>query len=780
MLCSTRWIKSLAIWIFLITTVVAIVFIGVLLLVYKGINFEADEKLFENSLGFNSTTFYAESDGEIIAIETSGNIRKVYYSLDEISEYVKDGFIAVEDKIFYDHKGIDLKRTAMATVNYITKQRNTFGASTITQQVIKNISGDNQTTIKRKAEEIIRAIHIERKYTKEEILEVYLNVIPMGDNIYGIGAASKAYFKKEPKELTPYEAATLIGITNAPTAYSPYNHPKECIKKRNIVLGVMRNDDVISDEEYSEAINVPLGIIAREDRDDRFDSWFVEYAIDEVCSDLKDKYNISMSAARMMLLGGGYKVYTTMNPRVQKILEYYFEDPSNFPEEIKEGLNYAMTVIDSESGRLVGIIGRVGKKTGNRLLNHAVTCHVPGSTLKPFALYAPLIDEGIINWASVFDDVPVSFIEKEGEYREYPKNSPNVYDGLTTIKDALRYSKNTVAVRLCNILGIKRVYNSLKNDFGFKTLVEREGDITDIAIAPMALGQLCYGVSLLKLTECFATFPREGILRETTSYTKVIDHNSTVVLEKQQAEKIVFKPTTAKIMNQMMMCVTENGTAGKITLKNTVDTAGKTGTSSGSKDKLFIGYTPYYTAGIWCGYDKGNGAMVNLSKSHIEIWDQVMTLIHSNIDERESKEFSKDGLYYLPYCKDSGKIYSENCVYDPRGDRMDYGYFSEDNAPTTHCDRHIICMYDTESKGVATSRCPKENIAMVSLISVSDRSFPKQIVVTDAEFVYRDTRGYEERPIDKFLPYFYYSIPDGSYVGESKGKKQFNAACDKH
>ena len=779
-------LRFTAIIIFFTATVVALVFGLIVFHVYRGINFEADEKLFESAAEYHSTTFYANGadDGEDygpVAIEISGTMRKLFYSYDEISPYLKDGFVAVEDKIFYEHKGIDLKRTILAAFNYVFKREKRFGASTITQQVVKNISGDNQISLKRKMEEIIRAIHIERKYTKQEILEVYLNVIPMSENIYGVGAASRAYFGKEPSELFPEEAAMLIGITNAPTAYNPYINPDACKKKRNIVLSVMHLDGVIDDTQYEAALNSDLRVVSRENREDRIDSWFVETVIDDLTEDLAEKYGIALSTARMMLLGGGYKVYTTMNPVVQSKLEEYFENENNFPIEIDKGLNYAMVVTDTETGDLVGIIGRVGKKNGNRLLNHATTPHIPGSTLKPIALYAPLIDEGKINWATVFDDVPVSFIENNGEYREYPHNSPNVYDGLTTVKDALRNSKNTIAVRLCNLITPKKIFNSLKTEFGFETLIEREESLTDIAIAPMALGQLGRGVSLRTLTEGYGALSGDGIWRESNSYVYLLDHNGRIVIEKEKEERQVFKRTTARIMNQLLMTVVNDGTAKNITIKEKVNTAGKTGTSGGSRDKSFIGYTPYYTAGIWCGYDTSDRAVMGLAKSHLEVWDEVMTDIHRDIFESEDiREFSKDGIYKLPYCMDSGGLFTDNCIYDPRGNRQEYGYFTEDNQPTGYCDRHIICAYDSETKAIACPNCPLENLVKVSLLNINDRAFPKEIEITDAELVYRDIDGYIPRPVDYALPYFQYTIPDGVFVGRSKNKKQFNSNCYLH
>ncbi len=782
---SKRLIGILAIIILSASVVTACAFGALVLSVYKDISFEADERLFDSASSFDSTVFYANgSDGEEylpVAIETGGSMLKLFCSIDEISPYLKEGFIAVEDKKFYEHKGIDIKRTIMATANYILGREKVFGASTITQQVIKNISGDNQVKVKRKLAEIIRAIHLEQNYSKKDILELYLNVIPMSENIYGVGAASRAYFGKDPNDLLPEEAAVLIGITNATTAYNPYINPDACLKKRNTVLAVMKNDGIISSEEYESAINTPLKVIAREDREGRIDSWFVERVIDEMVDDFSERYDLSKSAARMTLLSGGYKVYTTMNVAVQRELEDYFEDLSNFPIETSQGLNYAMAVTDSKTGYLVGIIGRVGKKSGNRLLNQATAPHIPASTLKPIALYAPLIDEGRINWATVFDDVPVSFINEGDKYREYPRNSPAVYDGLTTVKDAIKSSKNTIAIRLCNIRTPGRVFSSLRDDYGFKHLIEREGNISDIALAPMALGQLGRGATLLEMTEAFGMFPREGEWREAISYLSLVDYEGRTVIDKRQQRRQIIKDSTAKIMNQLLMTVTGEGTARRVTLSDKIDTAGKTGTSGGSKDKNFIGYTPYYTAGIWCGYDDGEKGIGSLSKSHLEIWDEVMTEIHGDILESGNiQSFSTEGLYYLPYCKDSGGLYTDTCRYDPRGNRMEYGYFTDDNKPYQPCATHVLCKYDSMTKAIACEGCPEENIVKIALISVKDRAFPKEINVTDAEYVYRDIDGYTPRPIDYALPYFQYALPDGVFVGRSGDKKQFNSNCYIH
>lgn len=785
-----RIIKGAAIALAVPAALAVICIIGLHIYAKFNINYKADETLFEKSASWDPTVFYADStpasargetDYEPVEIDRTGSVRKAFYSVEEISPYIIDGFVAVEDREFYSHSGVNYRRTLAAAMNYFSGKGKIFGASTITQQVVKNISGDNELSLGRKLSEILRALHIERKYSKDEIMEVYLNIIPMSENIFGVGMASRAYFGKEPSQLSPEEAATLIGLTNAPGAYNPYNNPAACRRKRDTVLGVMRGEGVITDEEYSRAVSTDLAVIPREEQTDRYDSWFVETAIEDITADLAEKYSISPSAARIMLLGGGYSVYTTMDIDVQNALDEYFSDENNFPKETEQGLNYAMVVADSLSGALVGVVGRVGEKRANRLLNHATVPHTPGSVLKPIALYAPLLEEGKISWSTVFDDVPLSF---EGDTnREYPRNSPPVYAGLTTVKDAIRHSKNTVAVRLCNILGPRRVFDSLREDFGFNTLVEARANpqgatLTDIGASPMALGQLTDGVPLLKLTEAYSVFPGEGVLRSAKSYTKVTDSRGDVILENESNEKRLFSESTARIMNQLLKNVTDNGTAGMITLKNKVDTAGKTGTSSGSRDKLFVGYTPYYTAGIWCGYDNGTDGIGSLSKSHLTVWDDIMTAVHENITKEggELRRFSTEGLVYRPYCMDSGGLYAESCRFDPRGDRREYGYFTPDTAPSATCTTHVICSYDCVSKGIADVTCPEENRVKVSLIRAPERSFPKEIYITDAEYVYRDISAYEERPDDNKLPYFYYTLPEDEYTGISGDKKQFNSA----
>ena len=761
------------------------------------IDYSADEILFEAAKSSSITTLYYDASGlcgadikRYVPIEyetvSYGGERKLWYSYAEISDYLKSGFVAMEDRGFFEHRGVNIKRSLGAFLNYAIG-RSSYGGSTITQQVVKNISGDNEHTVKRKVNEILRAIHIEKTHTKEEIFEMYLNIAPMSENIVGVGRACREFFGKEPSDISIAEAATLIGIANAPTRYNPYNHPEECRKKRDAVLFVMYDQGCISEGEYNEAISEELVTVERDRSSGRVVSWFAETVLSDMVEDFVRELGISYRAAEALVYNGGFSVYTTLDPIAQRILEEYFENSDNFPRTTQDGLQFSMAICSSLTGNLCATVGSVGKKSANRIMNYAQCLRAPGSVLKPLSLYAPLIDAGKISWSTVLDDVPLEFKRTDdGELREYPHNSPNVYSGLITVSDALRLSKNTVALRLYNMLGAQRIYNTLNEDYELPGLVEKQknsdgGVVTDLAPSPLALGQLSYGTTLRSLTEAYTVFSREGVYSKGKSYILVLDLNDRVVLRENKEQKRILSTQAARVMTQLMMQVTDSGTAAKITLKELFDVAGKTGTSGGDKDKWFIGYTPYYTAGIWCGYADNKKSVSNNGKGHLQVWDEVMHLIHSEaVAAGEVMHFSTEGLLYRPYCMDSGQMYSPSCMKDPRGARVDYGYFIKGTEPRLLCERHILCSYDLIGEGVDLGGCPSVSTQKVALIKVLDRSFPKEIFITDAQYVYR--------PVDKFFgtdtsadkPFFSYMIPEGEYVGISKSKRQFNRGCNIH
>lgn len=663
------------------------------------IDYNLDKRMLLDARERRPTRFYAlDSNGEMEEVwQLSRDYRSRWVSLEDMSENVIAAFLSSEDREFYNHRGVNLRRTAYALINYALKFKTQFGASTITQQLIKNLSGDKERTVNRKISEILRAMEIERQFSKDEILELYLNIVPLTDNIYGVEEASRVYFNKTASELSTTEAATLAAVINAPTRYNPYRHAKECLEKRNRVLYAMLENGKIRKEEYDSLKGTALEVLPRSESTNSVTPWFIETATEEITRDLEEKFNTSRRGAQI-ILNSGAEIFLTMEKDVQAVLDSYFENGANFPSAISDGMNFSMAVYNSKTGNLSGIVGAVGEKKADKISNYATSNITPASTLKPIALYAPLLDSGKINWSTVFDDTPLALTDNNGLAVYYPKNSPNKYDGLITVKDALRFSKNTVAVKMYNMLGADKIYNSLSGDYGIETLVVKRknksgGFVTDMDPSPLALGQLTDGVPLTKLTNCYTVFSNDGELKGGKSYYCVKDNKGEAILLNDEAEKKIIKPQTAQIMTQLLSEVVEEGTARAISLGELVDVAGKSGTSGGDLDRLFIGFTPYYTAGIWCGYPTKRTAIGAVEKTHFEIWDEVMRKIHDVCitgGDDEVEGFDTHDLIELEYCRDSGDLVCEGCELDLRENRVATGYFTLDNMPTSECKRHVI------------------------------------------------------------------------------------------
>ncbi len=687
----------------IIALTVGIFGISVIAYAGKNIDYEFDRRMLLDAKNRSTTRFYVlDENGEQVEIwQLNREYRTRWVDLSDMSDNIISAFLSSEDRAFYSHNGVNFKRSLYALANYVLKFKSKFGASTITQQLIKNLSGDNSVTVTRKISEILRALEIEKQFSKDEILELYLNIVPLSENIYGVGEASRVYFNKAPSDLTITEAATLAGIINAPTRYNPYRHPKECLEKRNHILYAMLENGKITKEDYLSLKNGELDIKPKEEKKEGATPWFIETAIAEILDDIENQFNTSRQGAAIVL-NSGLEILLTMETGVQSILEGYFDNLANFPNAVNSGMNFSMAIYNSKTGNLSAIVGAVGRKTADKISNYATANITPASTLKPIALYAPLLDEGKINWSTVFDDTPSIISKKEGAPIYYPRNSPDKYDGLITVKDALRFSKNTVAVRLYKMLGSEKIYNILEKDYGFKTIVksatgENGNIVTDLDVSPLALGQLTNGVALTDLTHSYTVFTCNGQNVGGKSYFSVRDKNGDTILENKNEKKQVIKPVTARIMTQLLTKVVEEGTAHSITLNELVDTAGKSGTSGGDLDRLFIGYTPYYTAGIWCGYPVKRVSIGSMEKTHLTIWDEVMRKIHSECISASIEgldNFSTENLVLLNYCRDSGKLIGDGCELDLRGNRICCGYFTYDNMPSESCARHRIFEYD--------------------------------------------------------------------------------------
>lgn len=645
----------------------------------------------------------------------------------DMPENLKNAFIAIEDHRFYEHNGVDWPRTFKATLNYIFKfDESGFGGSTITQQLIKNLTGDNMVTPKRKLEEIMRALNLEKKLGKNEILELYLNVVYLSQNAYGVQSASRLYYGKDVSELTLAECASLAAIVKSPTKYDPYKYPENNKERRNIILDRMLAYGMISEDEYKNAVEEVIEINSKIENEkvSGVYSWFTEKLISDVSTDLMEKYNLSKEGALMMINKGGLNIYSTMDKDIQKSVDKVFESyiaylkPQNgkYPEA-------SCVVLDPYTSNILGIAGGVGKKSANRIFNRATDAERPlGSVIKPLSVYAPAIEEGIINYASVYDDTP---LYRNGDF--WPHNATNVYKGLISINYALEHSVNTVAVKVLNDLGVERSFDYCKNKFKINLLNDDKSE------APLALGQLTAGDNLLNVTNAYTSFANGGTLAEPRSYLYVTDNYGNVLLSNDYKRERIISEETASIMNQMLKNVVKNGTAKSLKLKDMVEVAGKTGTSGNNQDKWFVGYTPYYVCGVWVGYDtpesiNGGGGYAT------SIFDAIMLDAHLGKDTNAGIFFS-DNIVASKFCVDSGMLPSESCELDTRQNRIQTGYFVKGTEPTQYCDKHKTVYIDSQSGLIADASTHPLYKRKISLIDYTRDSIFDSFNIQDREYL---------------------------------------------
>ncbi len=748
---------------------------------------EEDEALFAAAGNDTVTRVYYSAEGGVTVEGLSGYTAVEWEEerihggeiclrspLSEISPQVQNAFVAIEDHRFYRHAGVDVPRTLKAAVSRLFGSTS-FGGSTITQQLIKNIGGEKEKTVARKAREIARALSLERRHTKAEILEAYLNIVPLSGGYIGVGAASRAYFGKAPDALSVAEAASLAAITKAPAHYDPYTHPDAHLKRRNVVLTRMYECGYITEKEAEEAKATPLVLCDKKTVGGKAHSWYTETVLSDVKRALVER-GYTEASATALLYRGGLRIYTAMDKRAQEALDAYFESDERFAS-YGEDFSAASVILSPVTGDLLAIYGGAGRKTADRLLNRATdTLRPPASTLKPLALYAPAIEEGLVTEATVFDDVPQSFADEA----PWPRNSPDRYDGLTPVCMALRHSKNTVAVSLYRMLGAEHIYSVLTSGLGFSTLVRQATAangtrLTDLAEAPLALGQLTYGVSLRALCEGYLPLANGGVKPSCTTYYMVTDGAGRVLLSPPEERKSVFSPATASVMTHMLCSVVEEGSAEGLALSALVDTAGKTGTTAGGKDRWFVGYTPYYLCGVWCGTEGDAGVM---GRPHLDAFDGVMLALHEG--QTLSRHFFKHpSLVERRVCRDSGKLLCDACDADPRGDRGITVWLPADRLKAESCDRHTLVYYDVAGDGVVPSPTEREkrSLTQVGLLLVPWRDFPAQVYVTDAEYVYRPLG--DAPPVTGDRAFFDGLLSDGHYAGKSHDGRPFNALANR-
>ena len=785
---------GLAIILVLITLILCLVFA---IYIEKNIDKTVDESLFA-PIGTESSTkvYYYDFEDRENRVGTPVEISsKALYStykcksvtFDDLPKNLTNAFISIEDKRFYEHSGVDFKRTVAAGFNYFLKFNKSFGGSTITQQLIKNVTENDDFSFQRKLQEIFWALDLEKKFDKEEILTMYLNIINLSDGCYGVGAAAEYYFSKNISELTLPECACIAAITNNPSYYNPIRNPENNKKRRDLILSQMLEQGYISEKEHTDAINTPTVLnIKTQEEGSEINSWYLDMVIEDVIDDLQAEYGYSRSMASIMIYTGGLNIYTAMDMNVQTTLEEYYANANNFPRSSEDNkLQSAMIVIDPNTGDILGVAGAIGEKSGNRVQNFATdTLRPAGSVIKPLSVYAPALEAGIINYATVYDDVPIKFEGLASKLTPWPKNANGVYRGLTNINYAISHSVNTISIKVLDDLGLDNSFDFLYNKLNMKSLITEgrtsAGAITDIDYAALALGQFNYGVTLRETTAAYSIFASGGIYNDYRSYIKVTDSAGNIILSKPYHGETVLSEENATIMTYMLKDVLNSGTAKDISLKNKLDVAGKTGTTQNGNDKWFIGYTPSYICGIWLGYEYPKPLDEYVSDYCNKTWNKLMTaLSQEDIISGENTKFSlSNNVVTATYCADSGKLMTEACAADPRGSRAETGYFKKGDEPNEYCNVHRLVTYDNIFGGVACPDCPEFDTVSVGLLAIK-RSFPKQIYISDAQYVWLDI-GSTLPSTSPALPFFANALPDGCYSGISYGTKQYNCYCTEH
>ena len=657
-------------------------------------------------LNLNSFIYAKESDSdEYTLYETiKGKENREWVDSDKIPDTLKNAVVAIEDERFYKHHGVDWVRTIGAVKGWLLGGTQ-YGGSTITQQLIKNITADNDYSVKRKVNEIFRAFALEKEIDdKDRILVMYLNTIFLGYNSYGVQTAAMQYFDKDVSQLDLAESAVLAGLTNNPSIYDVYNHPEKVKERQETILAQMLDQKMISQEEYEAAVAEELNYRPYEEYQQEIKStysYFTDEVIKDVINDLMTEKGYSRLVAENMVYSGGLNIYATIDTKVQNALDEVWANADNFPNTEKYGeIPQSAMVITDKQGNIVGIAGGRGEKTSSRGFSYASDARrQPGSSIKPLATYGPAMDAGIATPdTTVYDRALI----QDADGNPWPMNDGKYPTGRAmTVKEGMTRSLNTISAQLLKQLTPQKSYEFMTQQLGFKLVDSRtneDGTVqSDIDLAPLALGALTDGVTVREMAGGFSTFINDGVYGGTRTYTKVTDSEGNTIMENTpNTDKGFTNVRTAYYMLDCLQNVTAHGTAYGIQLDG-VETGGKTGTTTSNTDIWFCGITPKYSGAVWVGYEHNYRLDGLYGRNAANIWLAVMQKVHAGdsglVFDSHPQDFEE-----VTYCMDTGLLASGACR---AAGRAATGRFWKDKVPTETCShQNIENKYDFESMGV--------------------------------------------------------------------------------
>ncbi len=659
--------------------VIAGCIVACVLTVYLATSFEGEGSLPDvDMINQNQTSIVMvqNESGQYVEYQRIAGVQREWAGLNEIPVNLQNAVVAIEDERFNEHYGVDWKRTISAVANLILHfNDNEYGGSTLTQQLVKNLTGNDDHNIQRKVTEIFTAIEMEEYYTKDEILQAYLNIIPLTGTIEGVGAGARYYFGKEVGELTLAECAVLASITNNPGRYNPYTHPKALIGRQQTVLYKMHELGFITTDEYQQALGEELHFVSSVNSSQVYD-YYTDMLIDEVVADLMKTNGYTESQAKNMVFYGGLTIYSCEDPALQAKAEAIYADDANFPDKIAtdEADPQAAIYVMDYTGKTVAVVGGRGEKTANRVLNRATSSmRQPGSSIKPIAVYAPAVQLNLINFSSPVKNCYIVLPDGTKWPKNYNQSRPTDA-GMTVIDKAIQSSMNTVPAQLLQTMTPQRSFDFLTGSLKLSSLVtsDSKGN-TDIDYAPMGLGGMTNGVYPREMAAAYQIFGNGGIYNEPYSYTRV-EQNGRVILTKGPTNVQVLDADSAYVMNRLLQNVVQgNYGATARTLKSSWsnwEIFAKTGTTQENNDVWLVGGTTQYVAASWFGYDKNQELTSKQTSAARNLWNKVMIALR---DDNAVKNFDSycGSTVEATFCYDTGLLATDQCkstgvgVYKP-------------------------------------------------------------------------------------------------------------------